>query len=641
MENIFVEFLPPWVETGLQPAFYDKESGTVLQQTARMYARVNMLIRMFNKLSKNTKTEIENFETTVNETVQEYIEKFNQLHDYVEDYFDNLDVQEEINNKLDAMAEAGTLQEIIYEYINAKAIFCYDTVASMKSATNLVDGSYAETLGYHARNDGGSGLYKIRTKLVTDTIDEMMLIAIGSTLVAELVVVNEINSKQCGLLGDGTTDETVALNKFFALPNTFDKVLNNGLYISSNTIFIKGRWSDQEPTTQKIIFDRATIKYTGTAGNASIIIFDMKHAEIDGLNIATNSNDNYVQLTGCWYSVFNNWVIRNLKISNDTTQISTLGFSTAACMSLYFSNMRLWRSSLFINSMQGSYINSIFFSNCAIDGHNRNYCIEFNGSNSHQNIVFNECDLSYASTAVIKINDSLTGNGNLKLNNCYLDSSIPLYTDRNNLIVNTVNCFGASNSNKILPIKYEDRITSNFDNSYFQQGNNISGENVNYAVNGDMSSSNEESSGSQLMQSSNAYWTKSYITSPLNINNRARKVTLTTMTTSSNPSVVVRAINAPRTGKYTAYIRLKLIQPNCNSLQFNFGGIYPNWTIAEIGSGEVLLSAQNTIEAGTSLSFGVNFISASQGLDLEVYEVGVVYGDRYQPYAAIHAGARL
>lgn len=102
MENIFVEFLPPWIETGLQPAFYDKESGTVLQQTARMYARVNMLIRMFNKLSKNTKT-----------TVEDYIDQFNELHDYVHDYFDNLDVQEEINNKLDAMAEDGTLEDII------------------------------------------------------------------------------------------------------------------------------------------------------------------------------------------------------------------------------------------------------------------------------------------------------------------------------------------------------------------------------------------------------------------------------------------------------------------------------------------------------------------------------------------------
>ena len=105
MENIFVEFLPPWVETGLQPAFYDKESGSVLQQTARMYARVNMLIRMFNKLSKQTK-----------ETVDTYVKSFNELYTYVHDYFDNLDVQEEINNKLDEMAESGGLQELIINY---------------------------------------------------------------------------------------------------------------------------------------------------------------------------------------------------------------------------------------------------------------------------------------------------------------------------------------------------------------------------------------------------------------------------------------------------------------------------------------------------------------------------------------------
>ena len=102
MENIFVEFLPPWIETGLQPAFYDKESGTVLQQTARMYARVNMLIRMFNKLSKNTK-----------ETVEDYINKFNELYNYVHDYFDNLDVQEEINHKMDELVESGVLQRIL------------------------------------------------------------------------------------------------------------------------------------------------------------------------------------------------------------------------------------------------------------------------------------------------------------------------------------------------------------------------------------------------------------------------------------------------------------------------------------------------------------------------------------------------
>lgn len=188
MENIFVDFLPPWVETGLQPAFYDKESGTVLQQTARMYARVNMLIRMFNKLSKNTKT-----------TVEDYINQFNELHDYVHDYFDNLDVQEEINNKLDEMVDEGTLQEIIADYLNSKAVFGFDTVASMKTATNLIDGSFARTMGFYSKNDGGSALYKIREASVGETIDEKFIIAIGSDgLVAELITDDKVNIFQVG-----------------------------------------------------------------------------------------------------------------------------------------------------------------------------------------------------------------------------------------------------------------------------------------------------------------------------------------------------------------------------------------------------------------------------------------------------------
>lgn len=201
MENIFVEFLPPWVETGLQPAFYDKESGSVLQQTARMYARVNMLIRMFNKLSKNTK-----------ETVEEYINKFNELHDYVQDYFANLDVQEEINNKLDQMAEAGTLADIVAAYIQLRGILAYDTVSDMKIADNLANGSFAETYGFYAKGDGGGAKYKIRTVTNDDVIDEITIIEItgdpGNNLVAELVIENNMTPDQFGAKGDGIHDDS-------------------------------------------------------------------------------------------------------------------------------------------------------------------------------------------------------------------------------------------------------------------------------------------------------------------------------------------------------------------------------------------------------------------------------------------------
>lgn len=58
---------------------------------------------------------------TLNNNGQSVIELqnlFTQLHDYVEKYFNDLDVQEEINNKLDIMASDGTLNELLLPYFN-------------------------------------------------------------------------------------------------------------------------------------------------------------------------------------------------------------------------------------------------------------------------------------------------------------------------------------------------------------------------------------------------------------------------------------------------------------------------------------------------------------------------------------------
>ena len=84
----------------------------------------------------------------------------------------------------------------------------------MKQSTNLINGSYAQTLGYYNKNDGGNAIYKIRERNIDDIIDEMFIIEINQTLIAELIYNNKINTKQCGLKGDGTTNETIKLNTF-------------------------------------------------------------------------------------------------------------------------------------------------------------------------------------------------------------------------------------------------------------------------------------------------------------------------------------------------------------------------------------------------------------------------------------------
>ena len=47
------------------------------------------------------------------DAIIEYEEKFNELQTFVDTYFDNLDVQQEVNNKLDEMVEDGTLDSLL------------------------------------------------------------------------------------------------------------------------------------------------------------------------------------------------------------------------------------------------------------------------------------------------------------------------------------------------------------------------------------------------------------------------------------------------------------------------------------------------------------------------------------------------
>ena len=61
------------------------------------------------------------------EAVTELQGLYTQLKDYVDHYFDNLDVQEEINNKLDDMAESGELTDIIAQYLGLAGVLAYDT----------------------------------------------------------------------------------------------------------------------------------------------------------------------------------------------------------------------------------------------------------------------------------------------------------------------------------------------------------------------------------------------------------------------------------------------------------------------------------------------------------------------------------
>lgn len=156
---------------------------------------------------------------------------FSELQEYVEHYFDNLDVQTEINNKLDQMAEDGTLEEIVAEYINTKALFTFDTVDDLKAAENLINGSYAKTLGYYTKGDYGASVYKITNDELT--ANGSTIISLDSGLFAVLNLEERvIKAEQFGAKGDGTTDDTDALQSAINYSIDHECVLElNGDYL--------------------------------------------------------------------------------------------------------------------------------------------------------------------------------------------------------------------------------------------------------------------------------------------------------------------------------------------------------------------------------------------------------------------------
>lgn len=167
------------------------------------------LIWLCNYLAQTVIPTVNNNGEAVEELQNLYIE----LKEYVDNYFENLDVQEEINNKLDEMVEQGTLQEIIGDYLNSKAVFGFDTVADMKSATNLIDGSYARTLGNTSYLDGKGAYYKVREIRNTDVVDEVHIISLDNseTLICELITDNlEVN----GFLTYNTVSDLKNANNF-------------------------------------------------------------------------------------------------------------------------------------------------------------------------------------------------------------------------------------------------------------------------------------------------------------------------------------------------------------------------------------------------------------------------------------------
>lgn len=155
------------------------------------------------------------------DVLKEYAKEVEALKKYVDDYFKNLDVQEEINNKLDEMAEGGQLAEIIVAYLQMRGVLAYDTIADMKAAENIIDGSTCLCLGDESYDDGKMEYFKIREKLPSDVVDEDKIVSLS---ISDALIAEKIENIKFEQLADLIEDVREDLDETIAAPEDMCKV---------------------------------------------------------------------------------------------------------------------------------------------------------------------------------------------------------------------------------------------------------------------------------------------------------------------------------------------------------------------------------------------------------------------------------
>lgn len=308
--------------------------------------------QLFCKLGKEM-NKIINSENTLGTQVENVTNAFIALQNYVNNYFDNLDLQEEVNNKLNEMVADGSLQNIISVYVNENITKTFNTYNDFITDDELINGMTCKTLGFYEINDGGSCLYKL-TNIQPN--DNTYYIELNNNLYAYIINTNNYFSiKQLGAKeNDQSFDNALLFNNAFKISKNI--LIPNGNYYIDTDITIPSditiKWNEnatiiKKPTDRELyrMFDIFRVEnvtfinptiigdkntHIGTSGeygypiyiaesqNIKIYNADISQAWGDGIYIGLKYMSNPVQNT-------DNILIDNFYIHNISRNGITIG----------------------------------------------------------------------------------------------------------------------------------------------------------------------------------------------------------------------------------------------------------------------------------------------------------------------------
>lgn len=223
----------------------------VYDDSLSYYELLCKVVKKLNETIENT--------NQLNENVQELLNAFNQLQSYVANYFDNLDVQEEINNKLDDMVASGDFDRIISRYITYNITRVFNTTTELQDHTEFVEGQYVQSLGFSTVGDGGASTFIIvpntntlaaRFGFTTDT-DGLTALPVALADDFNVAVFGAVPNQE------NTSDVRTATKAQLEKSIDFCKYYNKNLYIGKGYYALDGGVLIED-------YNNATIKNYGT-----------------------------------------------------------------------------------------------------------------------------------------------------------------------------------------------------------------------------------------------------------------------------------------------------------------------------------------------------------------------------------------
>lgn len=308
-------------------SFVQKVLPTVYDDSLSYYELLNSVIIKLNEVITSQNETNDNFDTLN----QNFIE----LKNFVDNYFNNLDVQDEINNKLDEMVENGTLNEIIFQS-NLFTITINNTTDI--SDFSLNKDTIFKTNNYENLNDNGGGKF-----IVKDNISEgEFYVKTKNNLYACLICENSLNINQLGCVSNKY------LNDYW---NYIQYYCKNGLpcYIPKGTYFCR---ADENNECLKgwfinILGEDCIIKADKTFDKNTIMFdFNDNYINYNGFIKGVEFRSYYEDMTDCKHFInftFNrtNQIFYLMKIEeclfglNSDYSINTSGFTNGGFNNCY------------------------------------------------------------------------------------------------------------------------------------------------------------------------------------------------------------------------------------------------------------------------------------------------------------------